>query len=287
MTTATDPAAALPRHIITYRILNSFRADPIREVDVYATPEEIDLFREQGYLVRPGLLAPAQTQRLRDALEEVASREMDEGSATVSTGAGFGGLFLRHLMEKHAAFLELFRYAPTLSVARAMLGPQVQVLPMTARVSYPDQLNQQTEWHIHQRVHTVPPAPFFSFPHVLDALIYLDDLDEANGLLSVLPGSHLQEHRKVPMNHRGDLPGQVDLRLPAGSVVMIHGNLWHRALPTTPRGTVRRMLILPYAAAWLKLPSYGERPKNGLMQPLYSDPDAETRELLGLPEGLY
>ena len=253
----------------------------------YASVEEIAIFREQGYLVRESLFTPAQTERLRVALQEVADEEVAVRRASVSTGGGFGGLFLRHLMDKHPAFLELFRFAPTLSVARAMLGPQVQVLPMTARISYPDQPNQQTEWHIHQRVHTDPPAPFFSFPHVLDTLIYLDDLNEANGLLSVVPGTHLHTHTDVPKNLCEDLAGQVGLRLPAGSVVLIHGNLWHRALPTTTRGSVRRMLILPYAAAWLQLPAYGERPANGLMRTLYASAATETRELLGLPEGLY
>jgi ectoine hydroxylase-related dioxygenase (phytanoyl-CoA dioxygenase family) len=283
----SDPIAALPHHTLQYRILNNYRADPLRTVEVYASPQELAFFREQGYLVRERLFTPDQIERLRDALQEIADQEVSDGRVSVSTGAGFGGLFLRHLMDKHPAFLELFRFAPTLSVARAMLGPQVQVLPMTARISYPDQPNQQTEWHIHQRVHTDPPAPFFSFPHVLDVLLYLDDLNEANGLLSVVPGTHLHTHTDVPKNLCEDLAGQVDLRLPAGSVVMIHGNLWHRALPTTPQGSVRRMLILPYAAAWLKLPSYGERPENGLMRSLYANADTETRELLGLPEGLY
>lgn len=285
--TATDPIAALARHTIRYRILNNYRSDAVRDIDVYAGPDELEFFRSQGYLVREALFAPEQVERLRSALHEVADAEVREGKATLSTSATFGGLFLRHLMDKHAAFLELLRFAPTLSVARAMLGPQVQALPMTARVSYPDQPNQQTEWHIHQRVHTEPPAPFFSFPHVIDSLIYLDPLNDANGLLSVIPGSHLQTHQDVPKNLCDTLPGQVDLRLPAGSVVMIHGNLWHRALPTTTEGSVRRLLILPYAAAWLKLPSYGQRPANGLLQALSANDDVETRELLGMAEGLY
>lgn len=282
-----DLTANLPRHTIGYRILNNYRADPIRVVDVYASADEIEFFRDQGYLVRDRLFTLEQIERLRAALKEVADREIEQGLVSISTGAGFGGLFLRHLMDKHPTFLELFQFAPTLSVARAMLGPQVQVLPLTARISYPDQPNQQTEWHIHQRVHTEPPAPFFTFPHVLDALIYLDDVNEANGLLSVVPGTHLQTHRDVPKSLCEDVPGQVDLRLPAGSVVLIHGNLWHRALPTTPQGTIRRMLILPYAAARVKLPSYGDRPTDGLMRPLFVNADTETCELLGVPEGLY
>lgn len=58
-------------------------------------------------------------------------------------------------------------------------------------------------------------------------------------------------------------------------------------MPITPQGSVRRMLILPYAAAWLQLPAYGERPANGLLRSLYASADAETREMLGLPDGLY
>lgn len=80
---------------------------------------------------------------------------------------------------------------------------------------------------------------------------------------------------------------EVILRLPAGSGALIHGGLWHRALPNTPEGTIRRLLFLPYCAAWLKLPSYGVKPENGLTKTLLPDADYETRELLGEPEGLY
>jgi hypothetical protein len=168
-----------------------------------------------------------------------------------------------------------------------MLGPQVQVRPLTGRISYPDQPNQETHWHFHQRIIPSPMPPFLCRPHVIDCLIYLDELNDANGPLCVVPGSHHRIYEELPDENWDDLPGQVTLRLPAGSCVMIHGSLWHRALPTTPQGTVRRLLILPYAASWLKLPSYGVRPKDGLMAALYQDADPETLELLGEPEGLY
>jgi hypothetical protein len=142
-------------------------------------------------------------------------------------------------------------------------------------------------WHFHQRVIPGPMPPFFCRPHVLDCLIYLDDANEANGPLCVVPGTHHRIQEEMPQETHGDIPGQVTLELPAGSCVMIHGALWHRALPTRPEGTIRRLLILPYAASWLKLPSYGARPADGLMQALYKDADQETRELLGVPEGLY
>lgn len=283
MFTPPDPPPGSFR--FRYRIRNGEKGNPECEVEVYATREEITAFTERGYLVRERLFTPEQVERLRAALDEVAAREL--GEIEISRSRRFGGLFLRHLMDKHPTFLELFRFPPTLSVARAMLGPQIQVRPLTARISYPDQPNQETHWHFHQRIIPSPLPPFLSRPHVMDCLIYLDELNDANGPLCVVPGSHHRLYEDLPPESWDDLSGQVTLRLPAGSCVMIHGCLWHRALPTTPQGTVRRLLILPYAASWLKLPSYGARPKDGLMAALYTDADAEMLELLGEPEGLY
>lgn len=272
-------------HSLTYRIRNNDRNLPVRTLEVHATSDELAFFAEQGYLIRERLFPPEHVERLRTALAEILDDEIKQMG--ISRSRRFGGTFLRHLMEKHSAFLELFRFQPTLSVARAMLGPQVQVLPMTARISYPNEPNQETHWHFHQRVIPDPMPPFFARPHVIDSLIYLDDTNDANGPICIVPGTHHRIHEDLPGDCFDDIPGQVTLRLPAGSCVMIHGATWHRALPTRPEGTVRRMLILPYAAAWLNLPSYGIRPRNGLMKALFDNADTETSELLGIPDALY
>ncbi len=270
---------------LKYKIRNQNWENPYRNLQVHASQDEIARFATEGYLVRESLVSPQETQGLRVALDELAEKEI--GTVGISKSQNFGGLFLRHLMDKHPAFLELFEFQPTLSVARAMLGPQVQILPLTARISYPDQPNQETHWHIHQRVIPDPMPPFFCQPHVIDCLIYLDEVNDANGPLCVVPGSHLRMHEDLPPDLYEELPGQITLRFPAGSCVIIHGNLWHRAMPTLPEGTVRRVLILPYAAAWLKLPSFGAKPTDGLLKTLESGANQETQELLGLPEGLY
>src|SRR5690349_11759412 len=116
-------------HNLTYRLLNHDLKDPVRTVEVHATPEEIKSFAEAGYLVRERLFQRKLLEHLRAALDDVAAAE---SSATASMGEGmstsrrFGGLFLRHLMDKHSAFLDLLKFQPLLSVARALLGPQVQ-----------------------------------------------------------------------------------------------------------------------------------------------------------------
>ena len=267
------------RHELTYRVRNHDLEDPVRRVEVHATPEEIRFLAEQGYLVREKLLAAELLGRLREALDEVAAKE--RGEQNVGYSPRFGGLFLRHLMDKHPAFLELLHFPPLLSIARAVFGPYVQVRGLSARISYPDQPHQETHWHFHQRLVPDPLPPFFCRPQTMDALIYLDPADDANGPVALVPGSHQRIEEDLPENLFEELPGQVTLRLPAGGCVMMHGALWHRALPTTPEGTVRRVLLLGYGPCWMKPSIYGQRPKNGLTHKLLADADPETRELLG------
>ena len=75
----------------------------------------------------------------------------------------------------------------------------------------------------------------------------------------------------------------MELRVKAGDAVLIHGNLWHRALPTLR--AERRMLILSYTPAWLRQSANnGPRPKNGLTREYVKEADYDERILLGSKE---
>ncbi len=280
MAISTNVTKANGHYTVTYRILNHNLENPERKIEVHATPEEIQMLANDGYLVREHLFAGDQLERLRTALDEVAAAEKRDQD--VGKSRRFGGLFLRHLMDKHPTFLELLKFQPTLSVARAVLGPQVQIRGLSARITYPGEPNQETHWHVHQRVIPNPLPPFFVHPHALDCLIYLDDLNEVTGPLCFIPGSHQWLQEDLPADDYGDKSGQVVLHLPAGSCVIIHSNLWHRALPTRPDGTKRRLLLLSYCPTWMRSAPYGEKPAHGLTAALLKETDSETQELLGV-----
>ena len=274
--------ACIPgRHTLSYRVRDSHRNNPVREVEVLATPEEIETFVRDGYLVRERLLPLEQIERLRAALGETVARDdgLERGG-----GKAFGGVFIRHLEDKHPAFLEMIDFAPALSVARALLGPAVQLRGFTGRVCYPDDPHQETEWHFHLRLVPDPLPPLFSRPVAIDALLYLDDVDDLNGPLCVIPGSHNWIEQDLGRQDFAAKPEQVVLRLPAGSLVLTHGSLWHRALPTRPGGTQRRLLLFGYSPAYMKPSIYGRKPADGLTRQLLQKPDLdeETRELLGV-----
>lgn len=274
--------ASIPgRHTLCYRMRDANRTAFRREVDVLAAPAEIQTFLRDGYLVRESLLPMEEVERLRAALDETVAR--DERQET-SGGKSFGGVFVRHLADKHPAFLELPNFPPAVSLARALFGLAVTSRGFTARVCYPDDPHQEVEWHFHQRIVLDPLPPLFPLPQTLDTLLYLDDIGDRNGPLCVLPGSHLWTDHDLPNKQWGDKPGQQVLRFPAGSCVLAHGSLWHRALPTQPGGTKRRLLLFGYGPAHVKPSIYGQKPVDGLTTQLLQDPDLplEMRELLGV-----
>lgn len=275
-------------HHISYRVLKEHMGEePVRrDVAVCATPEELEALGRDGYLIREAAIEGDLLESLRAALDRLTRIEWPEHRpspdvAAEDLPARSWGIIMRHLLDKDAAFHELLTWPPALSVARAMMGPLVRLRGLSARVSFAGAEPQDTPWHQHLRVVPDPLPPWFSRPHAIDCLIYLDKLDDETGALSVVPGSHDWLDREPPPLHYEPMPGEQTLYLPAGSMVIIHSNLWHRAL--SPRAGRRRMLILAYTPCWLReSPHGGPAPAEGLTRELLADGDAETRELLGL-----
>lgn len=275
-------SSAIPgRHTIDYTIRDSHRGNPTRRVEVLATPDEIQHFVRDGYLVREALLPPNEIEKLRAALDECVAKDqhVERGGKN-----SFGGIFLRHLADKHEDLLELVDFAPVTSIARALFGPMIQQRGFTARVCFPDEPHQEVEWHFHQRLIPDPLPPLMPRPQTLDALLYLDDITELNGPLCVVPGSHNWTTADLPRGDLNDRESQIVLTLPAGSVVLVHGATWHRALPTLPGGGMRRLIIMGYGPAWQKPSVYGVKPTDGLTSKVLKDPNTseELRELLGV-----
>ena len=164
-----------------------------------------------------------------------------------------------------------------------MLGPLVQIRGLGCRIVAPGEPNSETEWHQHHRVATDPPSPWFVRPQGLDCLIYLDEISADNGPICLRPGSHRDMVKaELPAELYDDLPDQVELRLPAGSVLMLHNTLWHRAKPPTAADKKRRLLLLNYTPTWMKRAPYGVKPESGLTRSLLESDDREAKELLGV-----
>ena len=264
---------------VSYKVLspNTRGSDDYYDIDVCASAEELQQFDREGYLVREGLFAGEDLKALQDALDRLEDRE---SGAFKDTGKRSWGRIPRHLMDKDPVFLDLLKFPPVLSIARAMMGPLVRLRGLSARISYPAATPHQTPWHQHLRVVSNPLPPWFSRPHGIDALIYLDDLNEDTGPVGIVPGSHNWLDRAPPPDTYQPVEGELVVRVKAGGGVLIHSNLWHRGLPTLR--TKRRMLILSYTPTWLRRsPHGGPPPGDGLTQAILEGDNEEARILLG------
>lgn len=276
-----DNGALKPNHKINYKIINYNLPDPYVPVDVYATDAELASLSDSGFIHKRAMFDCKAVDQLRAAVDELVQVEMENPDREYYPG---NGIFIRYLIDKHPAFREFLKFEPILSVARAMLGPQIQLMDMVARVTFLDEPQQKLMWHIHNRVVPDPLPPFFAHPHSLDALIYLDDSDEKSGSLCVIPGSHKYIHMDIPFRNHDDRPGQAVVSTSAGDCIFAHSNLWHRVVSSneTIPGKRRRVLLLGFMPAWFKreFPK-GVRPKHRLAEDPLVSQDPAFKELLG------
>jgi hypothetical protein len=270
--------------LIEYNLINYQENQPYRRLEVQATPEQLQFFADNGYLVLENLLAPRHLEELRSGLMQVAERENPTLNKN-SYGKEFGGIYARGLLDKHKAFHSLINFPPVTSVVQAMLGPRIQIYSFSGRLTFPD-VPAETKWHIDNRNWIEPMPPFYNYPATINCIYYLDDLTPATGGLGVVPGTHLRP--TPPPNDFRDIPEELVLYVPAGSVVLKHMGLWHRGRTSQPGGGIRRNLLVGHSPVWLKQTRFDGFAETGgtLTKPLIESNDPLMRDLLGAANAL-
>ena len=106
-------------------------------------------------------------------------------------------------------------------------------------------------WHVHMPGALDPLPPWYSEPHSLTCLIYLNDVTPTEGALRLAPGSH--RDRSFHPSDDSELDETSIALLPhCGDCVLAHGNLWHRTDPPLASARNRTLLLVMYTPAWLE-----------------------------------
>ena len=216
----------------------------------------VEQFDTEGFCVIPELLEPAQLERQREAL----APWVDAGPMGRNVFEGTRTHRIYAMLAKDPAFADLVAHPVSLAWAEHYLGQSCLLSACLAIHLQPGESAQP--WHTDDGHTSLTP------PHDLlgvSTFWALDDTTLENGATEVLPGSHRWSETEFPGVLRdqdfatgedvaGD-PGShtdaVKVTMPAGSLMIARGDLWHRG--GANRSDTARCLITPqYCAGWLR-----------------------------------
>ena len=234
----------------------------------YLTHVQQDQFWSDGYLVAEGAVDKDTLARLRAQMDAWAeeSRKHTEpyGEPTVDGRPRFD-LEENHSAERPALrrinnpveisdhFYKVMTDAPMVDMVATLIGPDVKYHHCKINSKLP---GSKMVVHYHQ---DFPYTPHTN-DDVITALLLLDDVDEGNGCLMVVPGTHkgaidsLYESGEFtgkvnPVLEEEYLKRQVPIEGKAGSVCLMHTRLLHGSETNLSRDRRRAIYLCVYSAA--------------------------------------
>ena len=215
-------------------------------------------FDDDGYVVFDGVLGARDVRRYRDALAphlaaDVTGRNDFEGLRSNRVYA---------LLAKEPVFGDMVTHPLPLAFAEADLGASCLLSALLAINLHPGESTQP--WH-NDDGHIAIPLPRPSYG--VSAFWALDDLTDTNGATKILPGSHRWSGEEIagkissadfrtildrdedddPAAH----PGARKVTMPAGSLMLAKGTLWHRG--GANRSARTRLIVTPqYCPGWVR-----------------------------------
>lgn len=199
---------------------------------------QLDEYRDRGFLFFPSLLSGTEMGVLTRALESIVAQPRRE-IILEKDGTTVRSVFNMQAYDK--AYGSLVRHPKLLGPVSQLLGGPAYVFQMVLNVKAPF---DGDEWPWHQDYPTYHHDDGMAQPNVVNTLIFVDEVNEFNAPLMLIPGSHrldfpLPEIDRVKTSYPGRwLPTQhvapiaqangiVAPKGPAGSVIFAHTNIVH------------------------------------------------------------
>ncbi|KAL3144762.1 hypothetical protein ABBQ38_001878 [Trebouxia sp. C0009 RCD-2024] len=234
-----------------------------------------------GFTVLP-LFAPHDLVQLRQHLQAWNSAQIAPSSFTTPVQTRIPELLT---VPEPGDVTLIVTHPALLALMKAVLGPDIRLAALGANTLTPqDGTVPMGPWHIDypyrepfligQRM----PSP--ELPVGIQVVLAVDDFTLTNGATEVLPGSHC----KVPpgmLGHDGSLPGAIQVQVPAGHALIMHGALWHRQRPNVSPHP-RHAILATYTPEWVCPQDNMEGQLHAILHSHHLAPDVEQilRELL-------
>ena len=175
---------------------------------------------EQGFLIFPGLIAPARVARLNERVEELFALEGENAGSEFKMEAG--ARRIANAVDKGEVFEEAIDHPLVLAAVEVVLGADFKLSSLNVRSANPHNGCAQP---LHVDGGELPDARGNS---VCNSVWLLDDFTEDNGALRIVPGSHRwgsgPDGRYAP---EPGAKGEMLVTGKAGDVVVMNAHLWH------------------------------------------------------------
>lgn len=215
-------------------------------------PQLLKQLDDDGYVILPALLPPSQVKAIRDALAPYLQGKL----MGRNDFEGYDSERVYALLAKSPVFGDLAAHPLVLDVCEHILGPNFMLSACLAINSHPGENAQPL--HFDDSFYKVPrPRPAYG----VSAFWAIDAFTPDNGPTEIIPGSHTWgsdapigasfyeafiNGKHVPVE---DHPGLEKVIMPAGSLMLTPGTLWHRGGANNSKAA--RLAITPqYCVAW-------------------------------------
>lgn len=215
-------------------------------------------YDERGYIIFEQVLSPAEVERQRAALEpwiaaDIRGRNNFEGA---QSNRIYG------MLDKDPIFADLISHPLQLAFAERELGESCLLYACLAINLHPGETVQP--WHFDDS-HCGLARP--RDPLSLSTFWSISDTTEDNGATEIIPGSHKWGDEEPAGANRGsdfktgvtdkanhatdDHPGMIKATMPAGSLMIAKGTLWHRGGGNSSDG--QRLIVTPqFCKGWCR-----------------------------------
>jgi ectoine hydroxylase-related dioxygenase (phytanoyl-CoA dioxygenase family) len=234
------------------------------------TDTQVRQYREEGYLILPGVFRPEEIERMRQEADRIlalmlnSSLALGEVNPRLDLRTRNGQQVVRKVQPINdlSAVLRAVSEDPRLlQPMRDLLGSEP--LLMEEKLNYKEALAHPVDLPCR------PDDDAFPFHHdwgyyqaqgypkeTLSSAVSIDESTPDNGPIRVVPGSH---RREWPLNHEGKGPeiaegvfgaaDAQDVLAPAGSVMLFHSALVHHSGPNQTAAP-RRIMIYSHYPSW-------------------------------------
>jgi len=207
--------------------------------------QHLEEFKTIGFTLFPKMLDDDWVAQMRAAFEEIADRIPNPDGSRSAT-------FVDVLEHKPDLVLSAMSNPRLLDFAEMIVGPHVQLESITYRRTAPQPADTKPVLGFHRDMFAeFPQEGVYHRPLLFNALSYLQDLDDENGPLRILPGTHMKAMSLTPEERTQPHPDEVILYPQAGDIAVFHNAMLHSGTANYS-DDYRYLFFLTMNHSWLK-----------------------------------